>query len=187
MTKMKTIKILFTSIVLLIQLQFAISQTDSLKIISIGDHFQGGIVFFIDETGNHGLIAVPNDQTTEKVMWGHNGNTNALSPDDGNYNTKKILEYFQNNYLSAEKSAAYLCSSLEIEAYKDWYLPSINELRLMHENRNKIGGFMLGDYCSSSEYSSKDVYSVHFRPHRRVEFHYNKVDKDYFVRCIRKF
>jgi len=55
--------------------------------VQVGDKIQGGIVFHIDETGMGGLVAAPYDQTLKKVMWGANGNTYALSPNNGVKNT----------------------------------------------------------------------------------------------------
>ena len=158
------------------------------KSLSIGDHYQGGIVFFIDMTGEHGLIAAPYDQTNKKVAWGSNGSSHALSPNDGQFNSKKILEYHYYSYTSDRyHCAARLCDELTIGNYTDWYLPSIDELKMVYDNRNIIGNFLVGDYCSSTEYGAKDAYSIHFKPDKKPIFFYNKVDEDYFVRCIRKF
>ncbi len=37
---------------------------------SIGEIYQGGIVFFVDKTGLHGLVAAPTDQGTGAYDWG---------------------------------------------------------------------------------------------------------------------
>ena len=39
--------------------------------LSIGDSYQGGIIAYIDGTGQHGLIAAPSDQSIE-IVW-YNG------------------------------------------------------------------------------------------------------------------
>jgi hypothetical protein len=157
--------------------------------VKVGDKIQGGIVFHVNDDGKSGLIAAPEDQTPKKVIWGGNGNTDALSPNNGVKNTNMIIQYFDNKPQKStnKTTAAHRCASLELNGYDDWYLPAINELRLMYEHRDLIGNFRIGDYCSSTEAGKKDAYSIHFRPHRRVEFYYNKNDRDYFVRCIRKF
>jgi hypothetical protein len=192
--------------VLLIFFHLSYSQTDTVKSISIGDYHQGGIVFYIDRTGKHGLIAAPKNQTEQKMMWGPNGKTGAISMEDGNANTLKIIDFYkrqeldENKYSSIirkkltedqlikyKKTAAYICDTLTINGYSDWYLPAIDELLIMYENRKLIGGFIIGDYCSSTEYGKKDAYSIHIKPFKRVDFYYNKIDKDYYVRCIRKF
>ena len=37
--------------------------------LSIGDTYQGGIIFYLDASGCHGLIAAPSDQSTGIVWW----------------------------------------------------------------------------------------------------------------------
>lgn len=178
-----------------IELEYVKEQSDDLnqtennqkKAIEVGDHYQGGIVFYVNHTGQHGLIAAPNDQTKKKVSWGRNGITNALSSNDGQRNSEKILHYHNIRYKYEDHCAARLCDALIIGGHMNWYLPSIDELRIMYENREAIGNFLVGDYCSSTEYGKKDAYSIHFKPCKRIEFYYNKVDPNYFVRCIRKF
>jgi len=149
--------------------------------IQFGDKIEGGIVFSVNESEQTALIAAPYDQTDKKVRWGSNGRTNAFALNNGYENTKLILDN-----MGGSQSAAKLCESLTLNGYDDWYLPAIKELRLMYDNQSTIGGFKQGDYCSSTEYGRKDAYSIHFRPHRRIEYYYNKIDRNYFVRCIRK-
>ena len=39
-------------------------------IAEVGDDFQGGVLFYIDSTGNHGLIASKYDVSAEPIKWG---------------------------------------------------------------------------------------------------------------------
>jgi len=176
---------------LLFSMAFMASQADAqitrpVEKYETGMNFGGGIVFYVDATGKHGLVAMPYDQA-KKVRWGANSKTGADSPSDGAANSDKIISYFSNNNAGRIKPAALYCDTLTFGGYTDWYLPAIMELRRMYQVQDVIGGFKLGDYCSSSEYSYEDAYAIHFRPHNRVEFYYNKIDPDYNVRCIRKF
>ena len=49
--------------------KLALSSEDEPKKHFIGEQFGGGIIFFIDETGEHGLIAAPEDQSSS-IEWG---------------------------------------------------------------------------------------------------------------------
>ena len=155
--------------------------------LKLGQAYEGGIIVFIDESGKHGILAAAEDQTNSKVMWGPNGNTGALSSDDGRKNTEAILNYFSANEKKLRSTAAYTCDRLNLNGYSDWYLPAIDELMFMYKLSDKIQGIKLGDYTSSTEMRSADAYSIHFRPHRRSMFYYNKDNRDYYVRCFRRF
>ena len=47
---------------------FLSCEEDNADIIEIGDVYQGGIVFYIDSTGQHGLVSAQND--IGKYPWG---------------------------------------------------------------------------------------------------------------------
>lgn len=153
----------------------------------LGQKHQGGIIVHVDETGMHGVIAATEDQTSAKAMWGPDGNTGALSPTDGQQNTQDILSFFEYNERKLRMTAAYICDRLELNGYSDWYLPAIDELMYMYRLKDQIPGIKIGDYTSSTEMRKADAYSIHFRPHRRSVFYYNKDNRDYFVRCFRRF
>ncbi|MCB0669676.1 MAG: hypothetical protein KDC80_27815 [Saprospiraceae bacterium] len=74
-----------------------VRQTDgtlALRQYKIGDIAQGGIVFYIDESGEHGLVADEVDLSTG-IRWyaGTDGNTQAKgdSPFAGEMNTAIII------------------------------------------------------------------------------------------------
>lgn len=115
----------------------------------IGEEFAGGIIFFIDPSGDHGLIAATSDQATAE--WGFFENpvgANGKEVGTGKSNTEKITEATNNAEI-----AANICNSLMSNGYKDWYLPSYDELMLMYKNlsQKKLGDFVDQDYWSSSE------------------------------------
>lgn len=127
---------------------------------SIGLFYNGGIIFYIDKTHKHGLIASTNDQSNG-IEWynGSNINTNAIGTvvGSGQINTKAIIKaQGVGNY------AASLCDDLVIGNNTDWFLPSALELNLLYEKRNLISN-LLGDiYWSSSEYSSDAAWAQPF-------------------------
>lgn len=137
---------------------------------SIGDFAQGGIVFWVDETGQHGLVAAKEDQSTG-VRWfaGTNGNTQAKGdgPYAGETNTSIIIAAQVAIGDDGNTYAARICNELQItesgKTYGDWYLPSKEELNLMYTNKSTIdatatvnsgSSFTTGFYWSSTERDS---------------------------------
>jgi hypothetical protein len=55
-----------------------------------------------------------------------------------------------------------LCADLVLNGYSDWYLPSRDELNKLYINRSSIGGFITGQYWSSSEANADLAWYVSF-------------------------
>jgi hypothetical protein len=122
-----------------------------LTAIGIGVQAQGGIVFWLDSTGTHGLVSATEDQGY--AAWGCL-NT-LIGPDaqhsgfgSGDTNTVAIL-----NGCTEPDIAASICDNLDLNGYSDWYLPAVDELWQMFLQRNVIGGFTNYLYWSSTESS----------------------------------
>jgi len=103
----------------------------------IGEFFGGGIIFYIytNEKGEqHGLIASLNNLSI-KQRWGfyltHIPNCNSMW--NGEANTKAVIEFDDKT-----ESAAKLCYDYKYKEYEDWYLPSIDEIKLLFDNRYVI-------------------------------------------------
>lgn len=113
-----------------------------------GDSALGGIVFYVDNTGQHGLVCAVTNQGSN-IQW-YNGSyviTNATGTaiGTGKANTTAIVAaQGVGNY------AAKICSDLELNSYSDWFLPSIDELHLIYS----VIGLESANYWSSSEYDS---------------------------------
>jgi hypothetical protein len=136
---------------------------------SVGDFAHGGIVFWVDETGQHGLVCAKLDQSTG-VRWhaGTDGNTQAKGdgPYAGKANTSIIIAALVAIGDDGITYAARICNELQIteggKTYGDWYLPSKEELNLMHQNKatidatansNSGNGFASAYYWSSTEFN----------------------------------
>ena len=162
----------------------------------IGDSAFGGIVFWVDETGKHGLVTSKSDQHTY-IRWrdidGVNRITNATGDGigAGEMNTMLIIA-MQTNDNTSGNFAAKLCANLiETENgidYCDWYLPSKYELNLMYINLHQsgIGDFGTIPYLSSteSEYDDDESWAQSFSDGGQW---YGKKQAAGACRCIRKF
>src|SRR5690554_3796598 len=145
---------------------------------SVGDFAQGGIVFWVDETGQHGLVAAREDQSTG-VRWyaGTYGNTQAKGdgPFSGEANTSIIIAAQVAIGDDGSTYAARICNELQVteggKTYGDWYLPSKEELNLMYQNKATIdatagvnggSGFASAYYWSSTEFSNSNAWIQSF-------------------------
>lgn len=126
------------------------------KTYSVGDFAQGGIVFWVDETGQHGLVCAKVDQSTA-VRWyaGTYGNTQAKGdgPYAGEANTSIIIAAQVAIGDDGSTYAARICNELQIteggKTYGDWYLPSKEELNLMCQNEAIINATATANSGSS--------------------------------------
>jgi hypothetical protein len=149
----------FTILLVNIFLIFCLADTISAQPFNIGQKYGGGIIFFIDKTGQHGLIAASFDQSKD-ATWGksvdRSNNPIGLGIGTGALNTKKILE----DGMIEATGAAYICASLSLGGFKDWFLPSLFEMQLIFKNKNKIGGFSNKYYWTSSVSGNINVWII---------------------------
>lgn len=134
----------------------------------IGENYGGGIVFFVYDNGQHGLISSIQDLDSVGTAppW-YNGNyieTNAIRNDGilaGRLNTDVIISKQGNGRYAASVCAQYLGGG-----FSDWYLPSKYELNLLYLQKNIVGGFPSGAgaavYFSSTEGNSTQVWRQDF-------------------------
>jgi hypothetical protein len=99
---------------------------------TVGQNFQGGKIFYIDSTGEHGLIFPVIYFYEEKrwAGWPYGDSLVGTTLTDvgaGKLNTQKILASGNNDPISA----ARYCDDLVLNGYSDWFLPSAGELALV--------------------------------------------------------
>jgi hypothetical protein len=118
--------------------------------LQIGQYYQGGIIFQLDENAEHGLIAAKKDLGS--FWW---------------------------------DEAKQKCEELELNEYDDWYLPSNDELYLLHTRKDEIGGFVNSCYWSSTEFDLNRVWGICFE----VNYHptINGKSNSGLVRAVRAF
>ncbi|MEI6434398.1 MAG: DUF1566 domain-containing protein [Bacteroidota bacterium] len=147
----------------------------------IGQSFGGGLIFYIDGTGQHGLICAATDQSNN-AQWGCNGIALGSEPTAigvGQFNTSTIV-----NRCIAADIAARQCNDLVLNGYDDWFLPSKDELNQIYLQKTVIGSFSGNNYWSSSEYDSN--YSWYQSFYDGYQYYYDKFITTY-VRAVRSF
>jgi hypothetical protein len=147
---------------------------------AIGDEYGGGIIFYVYDGGNHGLIAAKNDQGSN-IDWDLGSSyitrAKANGVGAGLKNTSILIASLlsQRNYwyfdnYNSQNFAAALCNEYtksetenNIETtYGDWYLPSKYELNLLYLKRTVVGNFSSEKYWSSTEYDKDKAWIINF-------------------------
>jgi Protein of unknown function (DUF1566) len=177
--------------------QGAIGATGGYPVHYIGETYGGGIVFYVYDGGQHGLIAATADQSTG-IRWYGGSYTNTCAKGDGVgaglKNTAIIIA--NQGPVDGNTFAARLCNEYSVTVggitYGDWYLPSKYELNLMYLNIGQgnalglgnVGGFANNDYWSSTELDLIDAWDQNFTSGN--QYYWSKGLSDY-VRAVRAF
>ena len=126
--------------------------------LEIGDLYEGGIVFYLDNSGEHGLVCALVDQSDSAVWCSDVAEVNGADGEeigDGAQNTQDILAA-----CNEAGTAASLCSNLTHNGQSDWFLPSVgaleeiaDQLELINSAIEANGGtaIALDSYWSSTE------------------------------------
>ena len=164
------------------------------NVYKVGDYYDDGtkqgVVFYVDATGQHGKI-VSLDRVTKQ--WCTHAQYNkgivvgASSESDGKANTDKVMSRSD----SAEYPPFVWCRAKG----KDWYLPAIDELKLLlldnsvrqavNRTLKERGGNTLSDwYWSSTEGNMIGAWYVYmYDGYSDLNFKY----RDYSVRAVSAF
>jgi hypothetical protein len=119
----------------------------------------GGIVFYDAGSVINGwryLEASLNDFTAQ---WGADAYYTVATGEnigDGKQNTQRIVAARGGTY------AAQICTNLDINGFKDWFLPSREELNQLYLRRTIVSNFGTDYYWSSSSYSDYSAWGQDF-------------------------
>jgi tetratricopeptide (TPR) repeat protein len=137
------------------------TDADNLK---IGSKYGGGIVFYLDDSGKHGLVCAEKDfgkaimranqfkgQSLDSGEYGISPEVRDMKPftkgrlgEQGRQYSIALAEklgyfaeefgFFKNKMVLTKASTApRLCLESKHNGFDDWYLPTIDELRLIHK------------------------------------------------------
>lgn len=170
----------------------------------VGDFAQGGIVFWIDATGQHGLVCTKTDLNAQGtgVRWyaGTFGITHARGDGPLSGKTNTAIAIAANTVIGNDGAqfAARLCNELQVtedgSTYGNWYLPSREELGLIYQQKATInatavanGGIAInsGIYWSSTEIDSQFAWSYNLG--NGTPFNIFNKESAHSVRAVRAF
>mgnify|MGYP001199991065 CR=1 len=189
---------------------------NNVKTYKVGDFAHGGIVFWVDETAQHGLVCAKYDQSYSIRWMGSKAFAETAARGDGPkagfMNTVLIIA--THGYIKDQDQkpyAALTCSMLQIteggKSYGDWYLPSFAELKLMYENKAVIeatavanGGTRFSGKRDNNETNDYDYFywsstvdengyawSIFFDSTKGSPWYPSAVDAYQYLRCVRAF
>ena len=129
--------------------------------------------------------------TSSFISWNNNDNTgyvdlpNASSYEKGRVNHNIIIATDSDSGVLGKQPhrAAQACEDLVEHGHSDWYLPAMDELQDMYDNRVALGNFQLSRYWTSTEYDYNDTRYRDFSNGNQSRV---TKDYDYRVRCVRK-
>ena len=132
------------------------------KPYAIGGNYKGGMIFYIDGTKLHGLIvakedigeSAPDTEEDKKIFkWGLYATALDFLSDDGSVNTNAIISKI-NDVTISNQTAAGQCVQYQPSGsdvfQTGWYLPSIDECKILLNNKAMIPNLKADDYWTSS-------------------------------------
>jgi hypothetical protein len=150
----------------------------------IGQRAQGGIIYYLYETGDgiqHGLVLSVIHLAVD-VEWGQKGLNVA--------NTAAILKADSTEYI-----AARLCENYSYDGYSDWYLPALHELSAIKQSSYLVDRaltqlvdaepMVLDLYWTSTQSNEMAAWFYDFKDDKPSNY-YDKTSK-FLVRAIRAF
>jgi hypothetical protein len=132
--------------------------------VKVGDKYAGGLITWLIQPGYqgydplvpHGLITMPNDLYGSATMTGNTYIT-GRGYGDGYSNCYNVM--FFNLIEGVTMKDLFL--NKNINGYRDWFIPSLQELQFMLMNKDIIGGYNTGPYWTSSSCQQQNYLGIH--------------------------
>lgn len=166
----------------------------------VGELYGGGVVFWVDQTGQHGLIVSMIDLSTSQA-WSNVCCTligaTAQSDWDGLSNSNAIVGQATHTSSAAKLCLDYTNDDYGTGTYSDWYLPSRSELNDLWNSLKAVQKALDSDGNATTTAMGKNVYwsSSELIPTSAWNFGFNDGDAKsgsfkstpYYVRAVRAF
>jgi hypothetical protein len=171
---MKTKIVAILSFILVCSSSFTNKEKDKTQHIP-GELYGGGIVFFVEKNGQHGLIASLNDIDTETKFFSNNiyripndsqrrNNSEVAEPSapvrklktnewDGSKNTEMFVTAVH------DVGPASICKEYNSGSYTGWYLPSVKELEVLISAKEVISSVLDNDNDPKTQGLSNSYWS----------------------------
>ncbi len=165
----------------------------------VGELYGGGVVFWVDNTGQHGLIASMIDLNTAHA-WSNVSSTligvTAQSDWNGTGNTSAIILQSGHTGSAAKLCDDYTNADYGTGIYSDWYLPSRGELNHLWNNLYEVQKALDNDGNGSTTTISKTSYWASSEYNSSSAFHFNFLNgntgfngkvSSVYIRAVRAF
>jgi hypothetical protein len=158
----------------------------------VGELFGGGVIFYVDTSKKHGLICSMSD-----IRDPLRSPRNRPSP-NAQKDRSDIITKGQNAERAHEVCETYTNSNYGTGQFSDWYLPAIEELRILYRVKNTINESLekydpkIVDYLDKIYWSSSVVKADLIPSNQLMDFENGTLIITMnrpmtFVRAIRKF
>jgi hypothetical protein len=127
----------------------------------VGELYGGGVIFFVDQTGMHGLICSMTDlsssQEWSNVNYAQIG-VEAQSDWNGQSNTNIIIGQSGHSNSAAKLCDDYTNANYGTGIFSDWYLPAMDQCYLLYQTKYQVNKTLDGDGNASTTSILKSNY-----------------------------
>jgi hypothetical protein len=165
---------------------------------TVGEFWGGGVVCYVDATGQHGLILSMVDLSSSQ-QWSNVSNVysnGALSSSDGAANTTGIINQEGHTNSAAKLCDDYINVDYGTGIYSDWFLPAFDQQVSIGYNFNTVQNALANDLNDSTTPLTLSIYWMSYEIFGDIagafDYSYRATvsgnkNATYFVRAVRSF
>jgi hypothetical protein len=148
----------------------------------IGERKEGGVIFYLDNTLLHGMAVSESDVSTSASFgcYGVDSKTSTAFG-TGQANTTSMIATCPSG------TAAQICNDLDLNGFRDWFLPSKGEIDVMRDNIGSAANRTYEWYWSSSQENNNFGWYSWGKAAGNVWSSTNKENSSFAIRAVRSF